>query len=117
MNRSRLVAAAYPLALVLALGYAAAGIGGWLGDVTDGDGSDLAYWLVFLLGGATLLLAGLYLVGRWSPASVALVSVGALAGALALVWTVLVPLLAVVLIVLAVLANRDRAAGAGATAT
>jgi hypothetical protein len=110
VNRSGLVAAAYPLALVLAVGYAAAGLVGWITDVTDGDGSDLAFWLLFLFGGAALLLAGLFLVPRWSNASVALVSVGALAGAIAVFWSVIVPLLAIVLIVLAVMANRGARA-------
>jgi hypothetical protein len=107
MNRAALVRSAFPLALVLAIGYTAAGIVGWLADVTDGDGSDLAFWLIFLLGGAVLLLAGLYLVPRWSTASVGLVSLGALAGAIALFWSVIVPLLAILLIVLAVMARRS----------
>jgi hypothetical protein len=36
--------AAYWLALLLGIGFAAAGIIGWIADVTDG-GSDLAFWL------------------------------------------------------------------------
>ena len=39
------------LGLVLGIGYLAAGIGGWIGDVTDGDNGDLAFWLLFLVGG------------------------------------------------------------------
>lgn len=108
MNRNGLVRAAFPLALFLALGYAVAGIVGWIADVTDGDGSDLAFWLIFLLGGAVVLLAGLFLVARWSSASVGLVSVGAMAGAVALFWSVIAPVLAIVLIVLAVVAMRAR---------
>jgi peptidoglycan/LPS O-acetylase OafA/YrhL len=85
MERDRVAMAAYLIALVLAVGYAAAGIVGWIADVTDGDGSDLAFWLLLLLGGAALILFGLFGVARWSWASVVLVSVGAIAGALALV--------------------------------
>ena len=110
MHRNRVETGAYVLALVLALGYLVAGIGGWIGDVTDG-GSDLAFWLVFLLGGAVLILVGLFGVPRWSAASVALLAIGALAGALALFWTIVVPVLALVLVALAIAtARRGRAA-------
>ena len=111
MERDRVETVAYVLALVLALGYLVAGIGGWIGDVTDDDGSDLAFWLVFLLGGALLILVGLFGVSRWSAASVALLAIGALAGALALFWTIVVPVFALVLVVLAItVARRGRTA-------
>lgn len=112
MRGNGLTTAAYVLALVLAVGYAAAGIIGWIADVTEGDGSDLAFWLVLLLGGSALILAGLFLTPRWSLLSMLLVSVGALAGALALVWSIIVPALAIALIVLVVLAARRRPATA-----
>lgn len=110
MERVGITTAAYAVALVLAVGYAAAGIIGLIADVSDGDGSDLAFWLVFLLGGAALLLAGLFLVQRWSWPSVLLLAVGAVAGAIALVWSIIAPVLALALIVLAVLAARRPAA-------
>jgi hypothetical protein len=106
MQRANITAAAFWLALVLGVGYAAAAIVGWIADVTDGDGSDLAFWLVLLLGGAVLILAGLFVARRWSWASAALVSIGAAAGALALFWSILVPVAALVLIGLAVSAAR-----------
>lgn len=112
MERDGITKAAYVLALVLAVGYLVGGIGGWIGDVTDGDGSDLAVWLVLLIGGALMLLAGIFGVRRWSAASVALIGVGAVAGALPLFWTIIVPVLALVLIGLAVAATR-RARPAG----
>ena len=57
------------LGLVLGIGYLAAGIGGWIGDVTDGDNGDLAFWLLFLVGGGALLL-GLLATGlRAEPRS------------------------------------------------
>jgi hypothetical protein len=113
MERDRTETTAAVLALVLAAGYALSAVVGAIADVTDGDGSDLVFWLVFLLGGAALLVAGLYAVRRWSWPSVLLVSVGALAGALVLVWSLFVPLLALVLIALAVrLALRGRSVAA-----
>jgi hypothetical protein len=109
---SDIAAVAYWLALFLGIGYAAGAIIGWIGDVTDGDGSDLAFWLILLLGGAALILAGLFLTRRWSWLSAGLVSFGAAAGALAVLWSILVPITAVVLIGLAVWAARRQAATA-----
>ncbi len=95
---------------VLAVGYLAAGIGGWIGDVADGD---LAFWLAFLVGGGVLLLAGLYAnVPR--PIALLLAVVGALAGALALIWTIVVPLLAIAFAFLLVTRSRRNAATASA---
>ena len=110
LERDNLTTAAYWLALILGIGYATAAIIGWAADVTDGDGSDLAFWLVLLFGGAALIVAGLFLTRRWSWASAGLVSVGAAAGALAVLWSILVPIAALVLIVLAVSAARRRSA-------
>jgi hypothetical protein len=110
MNRDNLTTAAYWLALVLGIAYAAGGIIGWAADVADGDRSDLAFWLLFLLGGAALILVGLFVARRWSSAI--LISIGAAAGALALFWSILAPLLAVVLIALAVAAARQTPAAA-----
>ncbi len=110
MNRDNLTTAAYWLALVLGSAYAAGGIIGWIADFTDGDGSDLVFWLVFLLGGAALILAGLFLARRWSWSSALLISLGAAAGALALLWSILAPILAVMLIALTVSAARHKRA-------
>ena len=46
------------LGAILGLGYLAAGVAGWIGDATDGDGSDLFFWLLLLLGGGILVLLG-----------------------------------------------------------
>ena len=91
---------------ILALGYIAAGVIGWLADVTDGDGSDLAFWLLLLLGGGLLILLGLFRFTSPPALAVALVAIGALAGALALVWSIVAPVLAVALIVLMLLRAR-----------
>jgi hypothetical protein len=95
---------AHALALLLAAAYAAAGIIGLIADVADGG--DLFFWLLLLLGGAALILAGLYLVARWSVSSIAMISIGSLAGALALWWSIIVPILVIVLICLAVIGAR-----------
>jgi len=56
---------------------------------------------IFYLVAAALVVAGLFAFGRTSPwLAVALVSLGALAGGLFLVWTLVAPILALVLIVL-----------------
>ncbi len=95
------------LGVVLGVGYLVAGIGGWIGDVTDGDGSDLAFWLVFLCGGGILVLASLFAP---LPRGVALALgiIGALAGAVAVFWSVFVPLLAIAFVVLLVLRFRRQ---------
>ena len=67
MGRVNATLAAYWLALLLGVAYAAGGILGWIADVTEGDGSDLAFWLVLLLGGALLIFAGLFGTRRWIP--------------------------------------------------
>jgi hypothetical protein len=112
MHGDRTTQAAYVIALILAIGYIAAGVVGWIADVTDGDSGDLAAWLALLLGGAALLLAGLFLVTRWSWPSTALVSLGTIAGALAVFWSIIAPLLAIALVVLAVLLARRKTAAA-----
>ena len=104
--------AAHVLALLLAAGYAAAGIVGLIADV--GDGGDLFFWLILLLGGAALILAGLYVVARWSVASIAMITIGSLAGAVALWWSIIVPILVIVLVCLAVIGARRGGSPAAA---
>jgi hypothetical protein len=58
------------------------------------------FWFPALCGGGALILLGVFKVVRPARTSIALVTVGALAGALATSWTVVVPVLALVLIVL-----------------
>ena len=93
---------------IAALTYVAAGIvGAILIDWDDSAGGDRALWVGFLVGGGALLLAGLWALRRASPwVAAALVSVGAIAGAIAMFWSVLVPVAAIVRVVLSVLRAR-----------
>lgn len=107
MRRDAILTAALLLGVLLAAVYITAGVIGWIVDVGDGDDSDLAFWLLFLLGGGVLLLVGLFVVRRWSTLSLVLGALGALAGAFALFWTIVLPLLALAFIVLAIAARRQ----------
>jgi hypothetical protein len=96
------------LGLLLGVGFVAAGIVGWIAEVNDADGSDLAYWVIFLVGGGILVLAAVVVGGLPDWLAVVLGTAGALAGALALFWTVIVPLLALAFVVLLVLRSRNE---------
>lgn len=97
-----LLAAAYLLGAIL---------GGFLIDwEDDGGDNDRWFWILFLLAGALLLVAGLYLANRSRSLAAGLVSLGALLGAVATFWTIVVPLAAAVLIVLSVLWARQPTA-------
>ena len=107
MRREVILQAALLVGVLLAAVYITAGFIGWIVDV--GDNSDLAFWLVFMIGGGVLLLAGLFVVSRWSTLSIVLAALGAIAGAVALFWTIVVPLAALGFIVLAIVARRQPA--------
>jgi hypothetical protein len=97
------------LAVVLALGLLVAAI---LGDALGAteDTSDTIFWLVFLGGGEIIVLAGCMRSHDHRRGSESFSSpFGAIAGSLALFWSVIVPILAVVLIVLAALDARRLA--------
>ncbi len=88
-------------------------IAGTIGVFADfGSTGNTALWVGFLLGGAALLVVGLWAY-RVSPStSAVLISIGAAAGGLPLFWTLLVPLGAAVLIALAFALARRPAAPA-----
>ena len=94
------------LGVVLGVGYIAAGIIGWIAGATDGGGSDLLFWLLLLVGGGALVLVALFVLTSPPVLSIALAAIGALAGSLALFWSIVVPVLALVFIALLVLAQR-----------
>jgi len=105
-RRDGVATGAMSLGVVVGAGFVAAGVVGWLADATDGDNSDLLFWLVLLLGGGGLVLAGVALLRTRPWASVAAFVVGGLAGSLALFWSVIAPVLAIALVVLGVLNAR-----------
>lgn len=98
--------------------YLLAGVlgGWWPGHWDDASASDQVVWIALLVGGGIALLAGLRLIDRSRWAGAALISAGALVGALPIFWTGIVLLAAVALVVLSVLyarrlsAARSRAA-------
>jgi hypothetical protein len=76
-------------------------------DAVDGK----TLWVVFLCGGAAFILIGMFVRRLPASLSLALISVGALAGSLPLVWTFVVPVAAAVLVALSFsLARRARPA-------
>ena len=96
--------------LLRSLGYFAAAaylvigiVGGLsLSHWEDATGRDQALWIIFLVGGAILLFAGLRLFPRSNGGGALLVSVGAFFGALPIFWTGVALVLAVVIVLLAV---------------
>ena len=83
------------LGLVIGIGYIALAVIGLIVGVSD-DGSDLTFWVGLLLGGGLLVLAGLFRVKPQGWLPVVLVTVGAAAGALAVWWSAVVPILALI---------------------
>ena len=68
----------------------------------DANASDQAMWIILMVGGAILLVAGLRLFPRSHWGGALLVSVGAFVGALPIFWTGVGLVLAVVIVLLAV---------------
>jgi hypothetical protein len=96
------------LGTVLGAVYVLAGViaGVWPSHWEDSDTIDRMLWLIFLVGGGVAVLSGLRLFERWPWLAASLVSVGAIAGALAIFWTVAAPLAAIALVVLSVMCAR-----------
>lgn len=92
------------LAILLAAVYAISGLVGLFADIEPTR--DQVIFVVLLWGGALLIVAGLFAVPSSTWPAAALVSLGAVAGGLALFWTVVVPIAAIGLVVLTVLLAR-----------
>lgn len=105
-SSDRVAMATQVVAAILGVGYIAAGVVGAAVDATGGDGSDLAFWLAFLAGGGTLVLVGSFVLRSRPVLSATLTSVGALAGAVAVFWSIIVPVLALVLVTLCIVRAR-----------
>jgi hypothetical protein len=87
--------------------YLAAGIIGIFADAVDRK----ALWVIFLFGGAALIVIGSFVRRVPRTLSLVLITMGATAGALPLVWTFIVPVAAAVLVGLTYsLSRRARTA-------
>ena len=101
------------LAILLAAAYAIAGVVGLFADIDPTR--DKVVFVVALLGGAILIVAGLVAVPSSTWVAAVLISIGAVAGAVVLFWSVLAPIAAIALVVLSFLrARRQEAPAAGA---
>lgn len=76
----------------------AAGVAETIRVVRSGDGG-LLFWFGTLVGGGVLVLAGTLLLPRRPGHGFVLITVGCVAGLLPTAWTVVVPMMLVVLIV------------------
>lgn len=105
------------LGTVVAAVYLLAGVvvGLWPSVWDDSGTGDQIFWIVFLVGGGLLLLAGLRMSKRSPWPSAALISLGALAGGIPVFWTVLAPIAALTLVVLSVVYARRATSAAPAT--
>ena len=68
------------------------------------------FWRVVLVGGGLLLIAGIWLVQRSPWVGAALISLGAVAGAVPIFWTIVTPFFALALVVLSVIKARGTSA-------
>ena len=84
-------------------------VAGLAGPFVDVDNKVL--WIAFLCGGAALILVGAMVRALPPQISAVLIAIGAIAGGIALLWTILVPLAAAVLVALSFsLSRRPQAA-------
>ncbi len=111
MTEDRLTRIRSWIAFALAGVYLVAGITGVF--VGFDDTSDTVLWVAFLCGGAALIVAGLVAGHGSGWLSSVLLSIGAAAGGLALLWTIVVPIAVAVLIAMSfAIARRTRASPA-----
>jgi hypothetical protein len=111
MKRWPAQAILFRLGTLLAVCYLLVGIiaGVWPSHWNDSPTSDQVLWIVLLVGGGAVVLIGLRLFERFAWLGAALVSIGALVGALVIFWTVVAPLGAIALVVLSLLCARRGA--------
>jgi hypothetical protein len=94
------------LTLFLGTLYIVAGIAETTRAIVTGDGGVL-FWFGSLVGGGVLILVGTLAFRHRPRLSGSLVTVGSLAGVLATMWTLVIPLLAVAVIVLVMLRTSE----------
>jgi hypothetical protein len=81
-------------------------VGAWPSVWEETETGGRVAWIIFVTGAGVLLLLGLRIFDRAPRSGAALVSVGALIGGLTLVWSLVAPLAAIVLIALSILCAR-----------
>jgi hypothetical protein len=90
------------LAVFLGVLYIVAGIAETTRAIVTGDGG-IPFWFGSLVGGGAMILLGALAFRHRLWLSVGLITVGCLAGAVATMWTLVIPLVALAVIVLALL--------------
>ena len=74
-----------------------------VGAAADFDSSsDRGFWITFLVLSGILIFVGLWLINRNGWLGVALIIVGSILGSIAIFWSILYPLAAIVVIALAI---------------
>lgn len=91
----------------LAALYIVAGIAETTRAIITGDGG-IPFWFGSLVGGGAMILLGAFGFRHRPRLSFGLITAGCLAGVLATMWTLVVPLVAVAVIILALLRTRDE---------
>jgi hypothetical protein len=106
------------LGTIVAAAYVVIGIIGALlaSHWEDASTSDRVIWAGLLIGGGIVLFLGLRISRRSPWLGALLISVGAVAGALPIFWTLIALVVAVTLVVLSVIYARRATAGAAPAA-
>jgi hypothetical protein len=95
------------LTVFLGMLYIVAGIAETARAIVTGDGG-IPFWFGSLVGGGTLILVGTMAFRHRPWLYCSLITVGCLAGAIATMWTLVIPVIALVVIVLAVLKTGEE---------
>jgi hypothetical protein len=105
------------LGTIVAAAYVIIGIIGglWASHWEEASTGDRVVWVVLLVGGGVLLFVGLRMSRRSPWLGALLISIGAVAGALPIFWTLVASVVAVTLVVLSIVYARRAAGAAPAT--
>jgi hypothetical protein len=95
------------LTVFLGVLYIVAGIAETTRAIVTGDGG-IPFWFGSLVGGGAMILLGTLAFPHRPWLYCSLITVGCLAGAIATMWTIVIPLIALVVIVLAVLKTGEE---------
>jgi len=95
------------LTVFLGLLYVVAGVAETTRAIVTGDGG-IPFWFGSLVGGGAMILLGTLAFRHRPWLYRSLIAIGCLTGAIATLWTLVIPLLALVVIVLAVLRTGEE---------